>query len=154
MDMFVVHRIRSRFERAIDDVYDGMRTMRGLRPGQKTTSTRSRRKVRPGRSQLHLVARVLMFAALDRRLDGGGHRVVRHDVSVTERTRRDRRAQGAGATRREVMWNSGRGGTLTLVGGVVGMVVGWGIAILMHSFTPVPAYVPLGSNHPGVTRRR
>jgi len=44
-----------------------------------------------------------------------------------ERTR-DRRAQALGATRREVMLAiPGRAATLTLVGGVVGMVVGWGI---------------------------
>jgi putative ABC transport system permease protein len=35
--------------------------------------------------------------------------------------------------------------TLTLVGGVIGMVFGWGIAFLLHNFTPVPAYVPIMS---------
>jgi len=28
---------------------------------------------------------------------------------------------------------------------VIGMVFGWAIAILLHSFTPVPAFVPVGS---------
>jgi putative ABC transport system permease protein len=35
--------------------------------------------------------------------------------------------------------------TLTLVGGIVGMVVGWLISLVLAGTTPVPAYVPLGS---------
>jgi putative ABC transport system permease protein len=35
--------------------------------------------------------------------------------------------------------------TLTTVGGVIGLVVGGGIALVLGAATPVPAYVPLGS---------
>jgi putative ABC transport system permease protein len=67
-------------------------------------------------------------------------------ISVTERTREIGVRKALGALRREIMWQFlVEASTLTLVGGIVGMIVGWGIAIVLHSFTPVPAYVPLGS---------
>jgi putative ABC transport system permease protein len=148
MDMFVVPQDSVSLERAIDDVTMAMRTMRGLRPGQKNNFDAISQEVYvQAINSFTLVARVLMIALSMVGLMVGGIGVVAiMMISVTERTREIGVRKALGATKREVMWQFlVEASTLTLVGGVVGMVIGWGIAILLHAFTPVPAYVPLGS---------
>ena len=68
-------------------------------------------------------------------------------ISVTERTREIGVRKALGATRREIMFQFlVEAATLTLVGGVVGMVLGGLIALgIRSSFTPIPARVPLWS---------
>jgi len=148
MDMFVVPQDSVSLDRAIDDVTMAMRTMRGLRPGQKNNFDAITQQVYvQAINSFTLVARVLMIALSMVGLMVGGIGVVAiMMISVTERTREIGVRKALGATKREVMWQFlVEASTLTLVGGVIGMVIGWGIAIMLHSFTPVPAYVPLGS---------
>ena len=148
MDMFVVPQDSVSLERAMDDVTMAMRTMRGLRPGQKNNFDAISQEVYvQAINSFTLVARVLMIALSMVGLMVGGIGVVAiMMISVTERTREIGVRKALGATKREVMWQFlVEASTLTLVGGVVGMVFGWAIAILLHSFTPVPAYVPIGS---------
>jgi len=148
MDMFVVPQDSVSLERAMDDVTVAMRTMRGLRPGQKNNFDAISQEVYvQAINSFTLVARVLMMAlSLVGLMVGGIGVVAIMMISVTERTREIGVRKALGATKREVMWQFlVEASTLTLVGGVIGMVFGWGIAILLHSFTPVPAFVPVGS---------
>jgi putative ABC transport system permease protein len=67
-------------------------------------------------------------------------------ISVTERTREIGVRKALGATRREIMFQFlVEAATLTLVGGMVGMVLGGLIAVGVNKFTPIPALVPLWS---------
>ena len=67
-------------------------------------------------------------------------------ISVTERTREIGVRKALGATRRAIQWQFlVEAATLTLVGGVIGMIAGGLIAFLISTVTPLPAHVPLGS---------
>jgi len=67
-------------------------------------------------------------------------------ISVTERTREIGVRKALGATRREILWQFlVEAATLTLVGGIVGMIGGGLVALLLAVATPIPAHVPLAS---------
>jgi putative ABC transport system permease protein len=135
-------------QEAVDDVIATLRAHRGLRARQPNnfeivTQDRLWAIYQNLFGTFFVVGLALSSVGL---LVGGIGVVAIMMISVTERTREIGVRKALGATKREVMWQFlVEAATLTLVGGVVGMVFGWGIAILMHSFTPVPAYVPLGS---------
>ena len=148
MDMFVVPEDSVSLERAMDDVTIAMREMRGLRPGQKNNFDAVSQEVYvQAVNSFTKVARMLMWALSFVGLMVGGIGVVAiMMISVTERTREIGVRKALGALRREIMWQFlVEAATLTLVGGFIGMAVGWAIAIVLHNFTPVPAYVPLAS---------
>ena len=148
MDMFVVPQDSVSVERAMDDVTLALRTMRGLRPGQRNNFDAITQEVYvQAINSFTLVARVLMIALSMVGLMVGGIGVVAiMMISVTERTREIGVRKALGATRREILWQFlVEAATLTLVGGIVGMVVGWLISLVLAGTTPVPTYVPLGS---------
>jgi putative ABC transport system permease protein len=148
MDMFVVPEDSVPVDRAIDDVTMAMRYMRGLRPGQRNNFDAVTQDVYvQAVNSFTLVARVLMIALSMVGLIVGGIGVVAiMMISVTERTREIGVRKALGATKREILWQFlVEAATLTLVGGLVGMVAGWGIALLLGAATPIPAYVPLSS---------
>ncbi|HWC73644.1 MAG TPA: ABC transporter permease [Gemmatimonadales bacterium] len=148
MDMFVVPQDSVSLQRAIDDVTMSLRTMRGLKPNQKNNFDAVTQEVYvQAINSFTKVARLLMIALSMVGLMVGGIGVVAiMMISVTERTREIGVRKALGAMRREIMWQFlVEAATLTLVGGMIGLLVGWGIAFLLHNFTPVPAYVPLGS---------
>jgi putative ABC transport system permease protein len=148
MDMFVVPEDSVSVERAIDDVTMALRFMRGLRPGQRNNFDAVTQDVYvQAVNSFTLVARVLMIALSMVGLIVGGIGVVAiMMISVTERTREIGVRKALGATKREILWQFlVEAATLTLVGGIVGMVVGWSVSLLLGAATPVPAYVPLSS---------
>src|SRR5206468_2039363 len=148
MDMFVVPQDSVSLERAMDDVIVALRTIRGLRPGQRNNFDAVTQEVSvKAINSFTLVARVLMIALSMVGLMVGGIGVVAiMMISVTERTREIGVRKALGATRREILWQFlVEAATLTLVGGVIGMIVGWLISLVLAGATPVPAYVPLGS---------
>jgi putative ABC transport system permease protein len=148
MSMFVVPQDSVPVDRAIDDVTMALRTMRGLRPAQKNNFDAVTQEVYvQAINSFTQLARYLMVAlSLVGLIVGGIGVVAIMMISVTERTREIGVRKALGALRREILWQFlVEAATLTLVGGIVGMVFGWGIAFLLHTFTPVPAYVPLGS---------
>ena len=148
MDMFVVPHDSVPLDRAMDDVTIALRTMRGLRPGQRNNFDAVTQGVYvKAINSFTLVARVLMIAlSMVGLLVGGIGVVAIMMISVTERTREIGVRKALGATRREILWQFlVEAATLTLVGGIIGMAVGWLVSIVLARATPVPAYVPLGS---------
>src|SRR5438105_14371537 len=106
MSMFVVPQDTVSLQRAMDDVTMAMRTMRGLRPGQKNNFDAISQDVYvQAINSFTLVARVLMIALSMVGLMVGGIGVVAiMMISVTERTREIGVRKALGATRREILW--------------------------------------------------
>ncbi|HEY6808612.1 MAG TPA: ABC transporter permease, partial [Gemmatimonadales bacterium] len=148
MDFLVGPKTGVTTAQAMEDVTEGMRIKRNLRPGQDNNfAVVSQEKFLESLNSITLVFRVVMFVLSSVGLMVGGVGVIAiMMISVTERTREIGVRKALGATRREILWQFlVEASTLTLVGGVVGMVLGGLGTGLIKLLTPIPAYVPLGS---------
>jgi putative ABC transport system permease protein len=131
---------------ALDEVTSTLRRLRGLRPGQENNfAIVTQDKILENWHQLTGMFFVVMIALSAIGLLVGGIGVIAiMMISVTERTREIGVRKALGATRREILWQFlVEAATLTLIGGVVGMVLGMGGVLAVRKFTPLPATVPV-----------
>lgn len=148
MDFFVAPEDTVSQQRAIDDVTMALRSMRGLRPSEPNNfDIVTQEKYMETINSMTAVFKVIMIVLSMVGLMVGGIGVVAiMMISVTERTREIGVRKALGATRQAILFQFLiEAATLTMVGGVIGLVIGAGIALILGAATPVPAYVPLGS---------
>jgi putative ABC transport system permease protein len=131
---------------AQDQVTAALRSRRGLRPSEESNfALVTSDRVLDAFNNITAGFFVAMIALSSVGLMVGGVGVVAiMMISVTERTREIGVRKALGATRGEIMFQFlVEAATLTLVGCLIGMALGAGIAWAVRSFTPVPASVPL-----------
>lgn len=131
-------------DEAIDDVVATMRGLRGLRPGQTDNfAVITQDKLFETWNRVTGLFFIVMIALSGVGLLVGGIGVVAiMMISVTERTREIGVRKALGATRGVILWQFLiEAATLTAIGAVIGLLVGWGIAVLVRSTTPLYASV-------------
>jgi putative ABC transport system permease protein len=133
---------------AIEDVIATMRSVRKLRPGEENNfEVITQDKLLESFNQVTGMFFLIMIALSGVALMVGGIGVVAiMMISVTERTREIGVRKALGAKKREIMWQFlVEAATLTLIGGIIGMVAGGGLTFLVKTFSPLPASVPFWS---------
>ena len=131
-------------DEAIDDVVATIRGLRGLRPGQGDNfAVITQDKLFETWNRVTGMFFIVMLALSGVGLMVGGIGVVAiMMISVTERTREIGVRKALGATRGVILWQFLiEAVTLTAVGAIVGLLAGWGIALMVRSATPVQAVV-------------
>jgi putative ABC transport system permease protein len=148
MDIAVSPTAAATVQECQDEVIAAMRGVRGLKPGQDNnfavvSQDRLMETWNKVTSGFFLVMLALSSVGL---MVGGVGVVAIMMISVTERTREIGVRKALGATRREIMFQFlVEAATLTLVGGVAGMILGGLISLGINKLTPIPAAVPLWS---------
>ena len=146
MEIAVIPTERATMVETQDEVTAALRTQRGLRPGDDNNfALLTSDRVLDAFNNITAGFFIAMIALSSVGLMVGGVGVVAiMMISVTERTREIGVRKALGATRGEIMFQFlVEAATLTLVGCLIGMALGAGVAWGVRSFTPVPASVPL-----------
>jgi putative ABC transport system permease protein len=146
MEVAVVPTEAATVAEAQDQVTAALRIRRGLRPGDENNfALVTSDRVLDAFNRITAGFFVAMIALSSVGLMVGGVGVVAiMMISVTERTREIGVRKALGATRGEIMFQFlVEAATLTLVGCLIGMALGAGVAWGVRTFTPVPATVPL-----------
>jgi len=148
MDIAVSPTAAATVQESQDEVIAAMRGIRGLKPGQENNfAVVSQDKLLETWNKITSGFFLVMLALSSVGLMVGGVGVVAiMMISVTERTREIGVRKALGATRREIMFQFlVEAATLTLVGGMAGMILGGLISLGINKLTPIPAAVPLWS---------
>jgi putative ABC transport system permease protein len=133
-------------ERAMDDVTARLRQARSLRPAEENDFAVVRQEAFADlvNGIIQVFAIVMLVLAGIGLLVGGVGVVGIMMISVTERTREIGVRKALGATPREILWQFlVESMTVTLIGGIIGLVIAMGAAALISALTPVPAAIPL-----------
>jgi len=148
MEVAVIPTEAATVAEAQDQVTAALRSRRGLRPAEDNNfSLVTSDRVLDAFNKITAGFFIAMISLSSVGLMVGGVGVVAiMMISVTERTREIGVRKALGATRGEIMFQFlVEAATLTLVGCLIGMALGAGVAWGVRSFTPVPASVPLVS---------
>jgi putative ABC transport system permease protein len=135
-------------DEAIDDVTAYLRGRRGLRPGAENnfaivTQDKLFETFQKVTGAFFLVMIALSGIGL---MVGGVGVVAIMMISVTERTKEIGVRKALGATRRLILWQFlVEAATLTLMGAMVGLTLGWLVAWAIRSKTPIQTTIPLGA---------
>ena len=135
-------------DQAMDEVTAALRGARGLGPAEENDFALVRQEAfRELFDRLTGVFFLVMLVLSSIGLMVGGVGVVAiMMISVSERTREIGVRKALGATRREILWQFlVESMTVTSIGGMIGMALGAGGALLLAAVTPIPATVPLWS---------
>jgi putative ABC transport system permease protein len=144
--IYIVPRDSVSVARAQDDVIAALRGMRGLGPGEENNfALMASAQILDMFNQLTgIFFLVILLLGSTGLLVGGVGVVGIMLISVTERTREIGVRKAVGATRREILWQFLVEATLlTVTGAVVGMLVGFGLAFAVATWTPLPAEIPV-----------
>ena len=132
----------------VDDVTATLRGLRGLRPSQESNfAVITQDKLMETYDKIFGMFFLVMIALSAVGLIVGGVGVVAvMMISVTERTREIGVRKALGATRLTILWQFLiEAVTLTGIGAIIGLVLGWAVAFLIRSGTSIEAAIPAGA---------
>ena len=132
----------------MDEVVATLRGMRGLRPGRESNfALLTQDKLFDVYNKIFGMFFLVMIALSAVGLLVGGVGVIAiMMISVTERTREIGVRKALGATRATILWQFLiEAVTLTATGAMLGLLVGWVVALVVRHVTPIAASVPPGS---------
>ena len=129
----------------MDDVTASIRGSRGLRPSdQSTFALITQDKLMEVYDKIFGMFFLVMISLSAVGLIVGGVGVVAiMMISVTERTREIGVRKALGATSGTILWQFlVEAATLTGIGGAIGLFIGWLLALVIRSYTPIQASIP------------